>query len=266
MNTRLRKRKAGVRSRAKDRTKRVSPARIRRRRRAAVTVVALVIATSGLAALYYSDLFDVQRVGVAGSGHTSTEDIVAASGVVVGKTSLVRLPRSRIVENLKQLPWVDDVELSSALLQKRLDIVIVEKTPVAVVPFGRAHFLIDAGANVIARASKKERSGLPVVSDLTIAQPIIGRQVSAAALAAALKVLISLSQSARRDINSVSAPSPTELTLYDSHGVEILYGDANDRASKNYIFRKILRQWGGRVTFIDVRMPGNPTVRPLKKR
>lgn len=120
----------------------------RRRLRWIITLaVVAALAVAGWWAVTASPLLDVDAIRVDGAGRTSTEAIVAASGITKGQP-LVEIDTRAAEEQIASLPWVRDVRADRALTGE-VTFSITERTPVAAVPGEEGWLVVDADGRVL---------------------------------------------------------------------------------------------------------------------
>lgn len=170
VDPRFRQRRAAVQKRA---------ARRRLQRLAglvAVAVVALVAAVT-----VRSPILDVDRIEVVGSGRTSVEAVVGASGITIGDPSLL-VDLGDAAEGIEALPWVESVNVDRSL-PATVSIAVVERVPAAVVTGGGRSVVVDVSGRVLGDRSEVETLVLVEVVD-DIAPPPAGETVRSELLAA----------------------------------------------------------------------------------
>jgi cell division protein FtsQ len=193
--------------------------------------------------------------------HLSAKAVVSKAAVPSGAT-LLRFPKAAIAERLAADPWVAEVHLTRDF-PHTLRIRIVERVPFARVDTGQAIWLIDANGMVLSEDSAEASGTLPVVRDVPGLDVKPGRQSTSEVLHNALQVLAGLPRDFYSQVRAVSAPSIDETSLITTDNVEIMVGEAVDVAKKGEVARKIMREQGRAVVFIDVRNPDRPVSRGL---
>lgn len=260
-----------VRDKVRARREKIGGIRKQRRRKLWVALAVLVILVLGLIPLYRSGWFNIQKIEVVGSKHLSDKQVVKLSGLSK-KTSLIGLPGGAARESIIKNSWVKEAKISSSLLFRTVKIEVVERKPLAAVLFKSPHeererfFLVDKSCFVIEELENVDKVKLPLIRDVVVNQPVIGRKLdSSDSFRNAISCLSSLDPKLRATITIVSASSTDKLSLYTSEGTEILYGQATDLSKKNFAIKKILAKEGSTVVFIDIRVASNPVVKRLEE-
>jgi glucose dehydrogenase len=118
---------------------------------------------------------------------------------------------------------------------------------------------------VLSEDSAEASSTLPVVRDVPGLDLKPGRRSTSEVLHNALQVLAGITHDLYAQIRAVSAPSIDETSLITTGNVEIMVGEAVEVPKKGEVARKIMREQGSAVVFIDVRNPDRPVSRGLSE-
>jgi cell division protein FtsQ len=226
--------------------------RVRARRfsrlRAAMVVLILVFVVVVVSwALLISSLFGVQSVKVAGTDRLSREQVVEAAAIRVG-TPLARLDTDAVAGRLRVLPQVSSVSVVRQW-PRGVGIVVHERVPAAVRPSGSSYVLLDRAGVPFATVGHRPRR-LPVVL-----APVEAR---ATALRAALDVLDAVPVRVGRQVRSVRAATPEEVTLVLSRERTVIWGSPERAARKAAVLTALMTR---RAAVYDVSAPDTPTTR-----
>ena len=126
--------------------------------------------------LALSPLFEIHDIYVRGNSHYSEEDIIDASGIILGtngfkliggSTEDILNLRNSDAENTikKELSYIKDVVVKFALTDKII-ITVKERKPFAVVPFYGTSILVDDEAYVLETFEGGTPKSLPVIKGL----------------------------------------------------------------------------------------------------
>jgi cell division protein FtsQ len=161
---------------------------------------------------------------------------------------LVRLDTDEVRDRVAALPKVFSVEVSRSF-PGTVEVAIVERAPVAVVPAGDGVHLVDA-TGLDYEVAKAAPAGLP---ELVVARVAPDDPVTRAAMA----VLDTIPRQLRAQVVRVSAKTPgsVELTLGDGRAVR--WGSAENSERKAAVLAPLLTRPG---TVFDVTTPDFPTV------
>ncbi len=215
------------------------------RRWIAVLAVLSVVAVAYL--VMFTSLLGVRSVEVVGVKDIPEADVLKAAAIEHG-TPMVRLDADEAAARVARLPRVFEVVVERSW-PSTVEIVVTERTPVAVRRAGKEIHLIDATGldSAIAKAPPK---GLPtlVMDDVRPDNP---------ATKAAVTVLTAIPEQLRAEVVSVSARTPGDvrLTLADRRVVK--WGNARDNERKAAVLAPLLTRPG---KTYDVATPKFPTV------
>lgn len=196
----------------------------RGRWRAAFFALALAgIAGAAVWALFGSRLLAVRSVVVTGTHLVPRSEVLAVAGIRPG-TPLIRLNTARIAARVDTIGPVRSAQVTRSW-PDRVVIVVRERSPaLALAVPGGGYDLVDPDG-VVVRQSAARPAGLPLYLTAVPAGALRGDPD----LAAATAVLGELPAALRREVASVAAPGPDQVTLRLAGGITVLWGGA-DRA------------------------------------
>lgn len=237
---------------------------VRFRRVAVIAGIAAVAVAClwALVALYRAPLFEVKSITVEGIRHFDRRGVLAIADVPKGAT-LLRLSTRAVRERLEADPWIADATVSRDF-PDGLNIVVVERTPAAVVDGGGDRLWVVSGDNRWLGVRSAEETGLVLIRDVGSIEPTAGAIVREPQVANAVRVIRGLSDELRGTVKVISAPTVDETKLETAKDVEIFIGEATDIAEKDRIVRAILKKQKGKVVYINVRVLDRPTWRGLE--
>jgi cell division protein FtsQ len=239
----------------------VQKAAARRRRRWLLVAgcVAAVMAV-GVGATR-SPILAVHHVRVTGESHTTSDEVLAATGL--GRHPLmVDVGTGRLRAELEALPWV-----ATASVRRQwpttVDIRLTERVPVAVAANGTGgSALLDRRGRVLAE-SATGAAGVPMITGLAPVGapgsfvPAVPGVPDALALAAALPGVDVASPSQIKAI--VVADGSLDLTL--SGGATVTFGTADDLGGKLLALHTVLQRVDLKgIVGIDLRLPDAPVL------
>ncbi len=238
---------------ARSRPRRGKPGRRRRSWRAAFVALALAGLVAFAAwALFGSRLLVVRSVVVTGTRIVPRSEVLAVAAVEPG-TPLIRVNTGHIAARVVGIRQVLSVQVTRSW-PDRVVIVVRERTPaLAVVAPDGGFDLVDADG-VIVRWAARQPAGLPLYPDQAGAAALQGDPD----LAAAAAVLRSLPARLLHTVESVTAPSPDQVTLRLSGGITVVWG-GTDRAAAKAQELTVLERTGSH--YYDVSAPGTLTTK-----
>ncbi|HET9518760.1 MAG TPA: FtsQ-type POTRA domain-containing protein [Actinoplanes sp.] len=226
-------------------------ARQRRLRAAApwaITAGVVAVAVALGWTVYGTDVFGVRDVRVVGT-EVATPEGVRAAAAVATDMPIARVDLDAVRDRVQALAPVDRAIVSRDW-PDTIVIEVVERTPVAAVPFGTRFRLIDA-EGVAFRTLRRAPAGLPVAR---LADPGPADLNTRAALV----VLSSLTDELREQVVAVAVPAPARIRLELRRGREVVWGDETDSETKSRVATNLLRLAG---KTIDVSAPEVVTIR-----
>lgn len=218
-----------------------------------VGVAVLVAALAGAAvwALLFSSLTALRDVAVTGADRTGVAAVQEAAADQLG-LPLLRVDTGAVTSRVEELPWVASVQVHRGFAH-RLEVAVVEKTPVAAVPApgGAPGVVLLDGDGATITTADAAPDGVPVVQvDPSRADAV--RAASAVALA--------LPASLREQVSAVTATGPDDVRLALRSGQEVVWGGPGDDALKARVAALLLPRDG--VRRVDVSAPLAPATSP----
>lgn len=130
--------------------------------------IAAVVATLPLAGyrvflhVMASPHFTLSKVEITGTRVLSEADIIAASGLVLGRSTMDFEP-AKVQAGIQSLSWVKDVQVHRRL-PDGYSIVVTERKPVAVLAWGDLHLVDDTALPFVQIPTQDLPRDLPVIS------------------------------------------------------------------------------------------------------
>lgn len=212
--------------------RRAASRRWRTRALVAVVVVGALAITGWF--LASSSLFSLHYVTVEGTSRLTPAQVLNAAGVRAG-TSLVRLDIGAVAQRVERLAPVADARVSRKW-PHGLVIHVVERRAAAVVVSGGRVELLDASGVAFASASAAPHDLVTV----EVAGPVPGPGEVAAR--AAMRVLADLPKAVRAHATRVTARSVNAVTVHLADGRTVIWGSAEDAATKAAVLRTLMRR------------------------
>ena len=204
-------------------------------------VIAILV---GLYVVYFSSILTVHEERVLGAVHVSADAVRQAAAVPPG-TQLARVDVPGVTQRVGALPWVQSVEVRRGW-PNVLVIVVNERTPIAVVPAGKAFTYIDATATTFDSMAKTP-IGMPT---------LIARDTNR--VAAGVAVIAALPADFRKQVARVTATSRDNVILKLTPASYVQWGSAQDSDRKYAVLSALLHL---HARFYDVSAPDLPTTR-----
>lgn len=239
----------------------------RRRSRRLNFVILVLLSGILLESLYLlsrSKFFSVHQIQVKGNQRVSSERIVALSGINQD-TNIFQISASEVARKIGREVWIEKTDVRRKFPLK-VEIIIKERQPLAVVTFRDKFILVDKEAKILQVEKENIFPSLPLVKDVAVGGRLApGRSIKSFPLSNALLCLKYLETDLKSAVSFLSAPSIDGLALQIRSGLVILYGKVELPDEKNYAIKVIVAQSesrGQKLKYIDVRVPSNPAAMP----
>ena len=209
--------------------------------------VVLGLFAGGIWLVFFSNALSVQQVEVRGNKLLSATTVRRVADVPMGEP-LALADLERTGNRVGALAEVKRVDVTRAW-PDRVEIAVVERTPIAVVELGgRVRGLDEEG--VVFRDYRRVPRGLPLVRPAT--------STGADALSESAAVVAAMPSDLARRVDHVEVETIDQITLVLRDGRQVLWGSAEDSGQKAEVLGVLLQE-KGRV--YDVSVPASPTVR-----
>lgn len=242
----------------------------------ALVVVFLVAVTL----LSNTPAFTISEVEAVASDHVSADSIVRLAKVEDG-TTLLNVDTKAIEENLQKNPWVLSATITREFPDK-LKIEVTERQPAYLVVMGTGNLAWYLGSdNVWIEPQRIETSGDESVTDAAISQaegigavvissvptsvsPVAGSACTDSEILTVESFQEQFSSDFKSQIASYSAPDTNGVSCVLTDGVEVSLGSASNVDTKETVIKQILQDYSGQITYLNVRVPSNPSYRGVK--
>lgn len=223
-------------------TRFTEPTRRRRFRRWLVGAGAVLLGALAVWVVWFSPVLSVREVRVLGAVNVSSASVLQAAAVPAGMP-LARVDVGGVTSRVSALPRVASVEVRRGW-PNVLVIVVVERTPIAVVPDGSAFAFLDATGTSFGSVARTPR-GLPVVKATT-----------EDALRSAAAVVAALPAGLRSAVSTVTAATHDDIVLTLVTGPTVRWGSAEQSDRKAAVLAALLKV---KAASYDVSAPDLPT-------
>jgi len=249
---------------------------------ARVLIVVGVLAAAALiayAVLRNSPTFAITSIETEATEHVSVSDIQNLVNVESG-TTLLNVDTSAITASLEKNPWIASVSYTRDF-PGTLKITVTERKVYALVTMSSSSMAWYLGeGNVWMEPVKIATTANQSVEDAALAQatsegellitgvpatvqPVVGAGANDAVLDAVATYRSSFSSDFASQIVSFSAASVESISCVLSSGVEVSLGSPTNISSKETVVTGLLDKYPGELTYINVRVPSNPSYRRI---
>lgn len=236
----------------------------KRRRRTAriVALVAILAVVSAAAVALRSPLFRVTLVEVQGATLLEPSEIIAVAGVGNG-ANLLLISQGAVAQRLRTLPRVASV-LVRKFWPNHLVLEVEERRGMLLVPCGEVWFEVATDGMVIGLHHSAATGGMPLLTGMDAASLAVGAPlpgVTGSEVAQSLAMIIG-----NGELLAAADVSAQGLRADLGDGTVLHLGQTGaDLGSRTRTALEILgqmRQRGQAVEYIDVRVAGQPVVKP----
>jgi cell division protein FtsQ len=203
-------------------------------------VAFFALALAGLAgfaawALLGSQLLAVRSVVVSGTRLVPASEVLSIAGVEQG-TPLIRVNTGQVAARVDTIRQVRSAQVTRSW-PDRVVIVVQERTPAVAVPAPGGGFDLVDGTGVIVLWAAARPADLPLYPATAPVTLLNGDPD----LGAAAAVLGELPARLRRSVESVTAPSPDQVTLQLAGGITIVWGGTGQASAKSEELTVLMR-------------------------
>ena len=245
---------------------------------ALASLVALFIAGAiALVVLSHTDAFTISSINAEPTEHITAEDIAALAGVPEG-TTLLNYDETLIVDNIRRNPWVKSVKLSREF-PDRLRVEVTERTVTSIVMMnsgsviwcmgddgvwiepvkivaGEGQSIIEAALAYVAGTETLVITDVPQTVN-----PVAGSPAEDDVFKALDEYRAGLSGEFWDQIVSINASSVEGISCILQSGVEVSLGSPTSIETKESVVEQLMAKYPNRLTYINVRVPSNPSYR-----
>lgn len=246
----------------------------------AVIVSLSVCGAIGLVVLSNTSAFAILSIDAQPTEHVSAEDIATLANIPSG-TTLLNYDEELIVANVKRNPWIGEVKVHR-VYPDRLSIEVKERDVRALVMLNAGSVVWCLGNDNVwieplkvtaekgqsmseAVLTKALSMGALLITDVpNSVDPVAGTPADDPVFTAMSVFYDELSENFWADVVSFSAPSDESISCILSSGVEVSLGSATNIQTKESVVTQLLAKYPNRLTYINVRVPSNPTYRMVE--
>lgn len=239
----------------------------------------LVLALLVFLVLSSTSAFTISAIDASATAHLSSDDIAKLASVEEG-TTLLSIDENKIVANLRRNPWVSDVRLTREfpdslkieVSEREVDCLVKMSTASVCWCLGDDEVWIEPinlqvkdgqSADDAALLLAQDMDTLLIVDMPTNVSPVAGEEASDDVLKAVNSYREQLSPEFVANVVRYRASSVESIGVTLSSGVEVSFGAASEIPVKEAIVSELLAKHPNQITFINVRVPSQPTYRKV---
>lgn len=254
-------------------------------RRVIIIFVLLIIATcvGAYSYFYFTDSFKIQDVKINGVNHLTQDEMDQLIDIPDGET-LLKVDTDTIIKRLKRDAWIKDVQILPQF-PSTLVINITERDIAAVVEvpsttkdkqvrnwaISADHMWLMPIPDINSEAAKNinqqiynDLNGVMHIVDVSPSvQPEISTYCTDEPVNCAIDVVRAMTTDLKSQVKNVKATDANSTNLFLNNGVEIAVGNADNIREKERVAQELLTKYDGKISYINVRNPQNPTWRSI---
>ncbi len=235
-------------------------------RLASAAFVLLVLASASLT-LLRSAYFRVERIEVRGTRELSSQDIVISCGLGSDE-NIFDVDTAMLAERIRANPRVDRVVVRRRL-PSTIIVEIVERVPVAILPYAGYYVAVDEAGLAIGLVEGYKDSRLPLLTGLAVRSVRVGHPIEAPELPLAIGIARALPGDILEQVSEINFHASQGFSLYMQRGTRVALGSGNPEQLVGRIavleaLLARLEQEGRQAGYIDVRFEKRPVVKDAR--
>ncbi len=233
------------------RARKISAAKRKRRiRRRVLSVLSVILlAVGGLWIVYFSPFFDVDKIQFSGIANASMDRISGITDDLIGDP-IARVDLERASDQIRELPWVKEVNIKKSWWGGDISVSVIERTPVAVKAIADGYALVGREGKILQNISQAE--GFPIIEGASTVNGWLKEAEPALETAEEL----GNTQDLTAKVRAIVVAEDGELYFDLIDGGWIRLGDSRELPEKLSSIRTVLRDVGVRCDqMLDVRTP-----------
>lgn len=240
-------------------------------------VVLLLVFALVLAILSRTSMFQITSIETYDTEHVKAEDVAQLIRLEPGAT-LLNVDIESVEKAVLNNPWIASVEIQSSF-PDRLLVRTQERTVGGLVAMRSGGICWLLGSDGVwieptrveaqegsssddAALAEAERIGVVMIYNVPASvSPVAGSRCTDEPILAALSLAEQFPQDFRDMVVSYAAPDEDGISCILASGVEVSFGSPTNVETKVAVAKKILEEYAGQVTYVNVRVPSRPTYR-----
>lgn len=135
------------------------------KRRRCVTVSVLILITL-LIIIFFTPIFDIRKVEVAGNQRVSTAEIEGKLEGCIGK-NIFRYRTGTPLKNIQSIPYVDTVKIKKSAFSSKITVTVTECIPAAFIEVGEKKVIVDKNLKVL-EVVEEQTNDIPEIEDVSV--------------------------------------------------------------------------------------------------
>ena len=209
----------------------------KKRRQTALVIAAAVIVV--LILLFLTPIFNIRTISVDGNNAVSDEQIVERLKPLIGQ-NLLRTSDGKIENMLKEISYIQDVNVQKRLFPPSVELTVTEYAPAAVIRTGGKSYVISSDLRVLGELQTSTGS-LPVITGVEIERAEIGYDCEVKAdKGDTLRTMLQTLEKTEliHNVNEINLMSLTAITMNYDDRLTVQCGSQLDMEMKIRMFRE----------------------------
>ena len=215
-------------------------------------ILFLLVSAAVLGIIVYSPLFTLREIRVEGTSYLTKADIMRIAGLYYGEP-LFQLQTDVVTKRLMQDLRIEEAMVRRSLPDK-LDMIIKERKPVAVVASNYGYLDLDRQGKVIDGYRTLKIMAIPMITGITLHDVYIGDDVEEPVIKTILYFLQQLDEASLGQISEIAITAPDYLVAYTTHSVQIRIGKMErleEKAELTMAFLEDLKTTTQAIEYVD---------------
>lgn len=145
-----------------------------KRRRVVLIVIALCIIV--LILLFLTPIFNIRTISVDGNQIVTQQQIVEKLKPLIGQ-NLLRTTDGKITDTVKEIPYIDTVDVQKKLFPPSLELYVTEYAPAAIIRASGKNLVVNSSLKVLEELNSA-RNQLPIVSGVDVESAEMGETLN----------------------------------------------------------------------------------------
>ena len=209
----------------------------KKRRRTFLVIVACIIIV--LILLFLTPIFNIRTISVDGNEAVSDEQIVERLRPLIGQ-NLLRTGNGKIENMLKEISYIQDVNVQKRLFPPSVELTVIEYSPAAIVRSGGKNYVISSNLRVLDELQTSTGS-LPVITGVEIERADIGYDCEIkSGKGDTLRIMLQTLEKTEliHNVSEINMTSLTAITMNYDDRLTVQCGSQLDMEMKIRMFRE----------------------------
>jgi cell division protein FtsQ len=179
------------------------------------------------------------------------------------RANYFKLDPKQVEGNLMGSPLIKEATVQK-LFPSSLNIEVMERVPIAVLPKEGYFVEIDRDGVAMAFTDRLPEKSMPIVTGIDTTIITLGSRLDVPGIDNVMDIIGNLSDDFIEELSEINISDPKEIRIYTIDGLRIYLGGTNNLPKKVQILTSLLiniKERGAKVEYIDVRYENAPVVK-----